>query len=54
MKTTILACLLVALGACQRTPELDVRTFAVEHLTADVVEGLLYPYVYDGRPGAAG
>jgi hypothetical protein len=54
MKTTILACLLVALGACQRTPELDVRTFAVEHLTADVVEGLLYPYVYEERPGAPG
>jgi hypothetical protein len=46
---------LVLLSAgCRYAPELDTRTFTVEHLQPHEVHSLLEPYVYAEREGAPG
>ena len=45
---------LLALGACERGPTVEGRTFALEHLPPYEAEALIVPYVYQNRPGAAG
>lgn len=49
-----LALTLFTLAACDRAPELDVRTFPIEHLGYDEVLALVSPYVYENRPDAGG
>lgn len=42
--------ILVAASACQRAaPQLETRTFGLEHLDGGTAEVLLWPYVYDDR-----
>ncbi len=45
---------LVLLAGCRYAPELDTRTFSVEHLQPHEVHALLEPYVYGDREGAPG
>ena len=62
MKTTFprraLATALLALptlgAACSATPDLEVRTFELEHRSGHEAGELIRPYVYDDREGAPG
>jgi hypothetical protein len=51
---TALAALAVVLAACSRGPELDTRTFELQHMEAHTAEAMIDPYVYGDRPGAPG
>lgn len=46
--------LLIALASCGRAPELDTRTFALEHLAPYQAELLITPYVFSDRADAPG
>lgn len=46
--------LLMVLGACSRTPELDTRTFPLTYMDRYEAEQLIGPYVYGDRPEAPG
>ena len=48
--------MLVALAfmGCARSPELDTRTFRLEHLDGGAAVEIVDPYVYGDRPGAPG
>ena len=54
-KTALLLLSIAGTTACQRgAPELEVRTFALQHLSSDEAGALIDPYVYWGREGAEG
>jgi hypothetical protein len=55
MKTmhALLASSLLVAGACQR-PELETRTFALEHIPGHEAQTLVTPYVYADREGRWG
>ena len=44
----------LALGACSSSPQLDTRTYEIQHLDPSTVHGLIDPYVYGDRPGGGG
>jgi len=50
----VVTAVLLAGGACERTPPLDVRTFSLSHLRPDEAHDLIAPYVYTDREGAPG
>ncbi|MDP2956788.1 MAG: hypothetical protein Q8N53_10225 [Longimicrobiales bacterium] len=57
MKTTTLAALclaLVGVSGCQRTPELDTRTFALKHMDAYTAQQIISPYVFADRAETPG
>ncbi len=45
---------LVLLAACQRSPQLDTRTFNLEHIEQYRAAALVEPYVYGAREGSPG
>ena len=49
-----LGLLAVALYGCDRTPDLDVRTFTLEHRSGYEAAELIDPYIFYGRTGAPG
>ena len=49
----VIAATAVLSTAC-RGPDLQVRTFEVQHIAASEAAGLVDPYVYGDRPGAPG
>ena len=51
--TTAMFCAFLMAG-CERVPQLEVRTFALEHVNGNEAGILIDPYVYGGRPGAPG
>lgn len=53
LSATLPLAVLLAVG-CQRTPELDTRTFALEHIRPHEAQQLIEPYVYGDRPEAPG
>ena len=54
-KTVPLLLAITVTAACQRgVPELEVRTFALQHLSNDEAGALIEPYVYWEREGAEG
>lgn len=51
----VLAAVFLALGACQPgAPELETRTFGLQHLDGPTAEVLLMPYVYHDREANPG
>lgn len=46
--------LVLLAAACGRTPQLDTRTFPLQYLSAGAAQGLITPYVFTDRAGAAG
>jgi hypothetical protein len=42
------------LTGCGGNPEMETRTFDVQHLTTFQTESMVWPYVYGDRPGAPG
>lgn len=46
--------LLVGAAACDRTPELEVRTFRLSHLRPHEAQPMIDPYVFVDREGAPG
>jgi hypothetical protein len=56
MKRTLLATTAITLflGACQVSPKLETRTFALEHMDSFEAGQLIDPYVYGDREGAPG
>lgn len=49
-----IAALVAATIACTAEPRLETRTFELTHLDGNQAEGIIAPYVYHDRPGAAG
>jgi hypothetical protein len=45
---------LLLLAACSAAPDLETRTFTVQHLRPDDAATMIEPYVYDQREGAPG
>lgn len=46
--------LALALAACSAEPELETRTFELEHLRDEEAADVVRPYVFEDRPSAAG
>jgi len=44
----------LSLVGCTRSPDLDTRTFQLEHLDGGAASEIIDPYVYGDRPGAPG
>ncbi len=53
-KTLTMGALSLLIAACEMTPDLETRTFAVQHLQPHEVGELIDPYVYGEREGAPG
>jgi hypothetical protein len=53
-KTLTVGALSLLIAACEMTPDLETRTFAVQHLQPHEVGELIDPYVYGEREGAPG
>ncbi len=53
-KTLTMGALSLLIAACEMTPDLETRTFAVQHLQPHEVGDLIDPYVYGEREGAPG
>ncbi len=51
---TVFAAPAAALMACSSGPELDTRTFELQHLAPHSAEAMIEPYVWEDRPGAPG
>lgn len=56
MKRTLLATVAMTslLAACQASPDLETRTFPLEHIDGNEASQLIDPYIYVGREGAPG
>ncbi|MDH5760823.1 MAG: hypothetical protein OEZ65_14640 [Gemmatimonadota bacterium] len=50
----ILAACILALSACARTPDLETRTYALDHLQPGEAVDLISPYVFTEREGNPG
>jgi len=50
----MLPILLLVLVACNAAPNLETRTFALQHLRPEDAATMIEPYVYDQREGAPG
>jgi hypothetical protein len=56
MKTRLSLVFLMPLlaWACDRAPELDIRTFNLQHRSGYEASEIIHPYVFDDREGASG
>jgi hypothetical protein len=50
----VLVPLALTVGACDRPPRLETRTFPLQHIDPGTAEGIMRPYVFADREGAPG